>query len=303
MNRFVIDTAELTVANNTQNINTTLRLFGLEDWHQPYFVSEGVPLMLYPEEGFRADYYIYAICLSGTASLSLNGEKIKLKKDDFFAAIPSTAIQVFEHSDSFRLKILLFERAFLLKNISDTRQLEQLGFFNFDTLAHIQLQKQEALFLKQKLDAIREKSMTTGLFHDTIVQSLLINILFETAELYFKYMGETKKKALGSDELLFMNFMRLVNFNFKNEQQLGFYAEKLFVTPKYLITVCKKVSGKTPGTLIAEALLSEAKLLLSIPEQNISTVSAELGYSSVAAFSKFFRKKTGISPLAFKNGK
>ncbi|MBN8865340.1 MAG: helix-turn-helix domain-containing protein [Sphingobacteriales bacterium] len=62
----------------------------------------------------------------------------------------------------------------------------------------------------------------------------------------------------------------------------------MFVTPKHLITVCKKVSEKTPGTLIAEAMLAEARLLLAMPEQNISTVSAALGYSSVAAFSKFF---------------
>ncbi|MGN6438969.1 MAG: helix-turn-helix domain-containing protein [Agriterribacter sp.] len=295
-----MDTILTVVANNNQNINTTLRLFGLQESKQPYFISEGVPVMLYPEEGFRADYYIYAICLSGTASLSLNGKKVDIKKDDFFAAIPSTAIQVFGHSRDFRLKILLFERAFLLKNISDTRQLEQLGFFNYDTLAHIHLEKQQAVFLKQKLDAIREKSASGGLFHETILQSLMINLLFETAELYFKYMGETKKKALGNEELLFMKFMKLVHFNFRKEQRLGFYAEQLFVTPKYLITVCKNVSGKTPGTLIAEAILAESKLLLALPEQNISTVSAALGYSSVAAFSKFFRKQTGASPSAFR---
>lgn len=289
------------VANNTQNINTTLRMFGLQQSNQPYFISEGIPLMAYPEEGFRADYYIYAICLSGTASLLLSGEKVEIKKDDFFTAIPSTAIRVLGHSKGFRLKILLFERAFLLKNISDTRQLEQLGFFNYDALAHIHLEKQEAVFLKQKLDAIHGKSLSTGLFHETILQSLMINLLFETAELYFKYTGETKKKALRNEELLFMKFMKLVNFNFREEQQLGFYAEKLFVSPKYLINVCKNVSGKSPGTLIAEAILTEAKLLLALPEQNISTVSATLGYSSLAAFSKFFRKQTGASPSAFRN--
>ena len=289
------------VANNTQNINTTLRMFGLQESNQPYFISEGVPVMIYPEEGFRANYYIYAICLSGTASLLLSGEKVEIKKDDFFTAIPSTAIRVLGHSKGFRLKILLFERAFLLKNISDTRQLEQLGFFNYDTLAHIHLEKQEAVFLKQKLDAIRGKSLSTGLFHETILQSLMINLLFETAELYFKYTGEKKKKTLRNEELLFMKFMKLVNFNFREEQQLGFYAEKLFVSPKYLINVCKNVSGKSPGTLIAEAILTEAKLLLALPEQNISTVSATLGYSSLAAFSKFFRKQTGVSPSAFRN--
>lgn len=296
MNRIITE-----MANSNQDINTTLRLFGLQESDQPYFISEGVPVMSYPEEGFRADYYIYAICLSGAASLSLNGEKVEIKKDDFFAAIPSTAIQVFEYSKSFRLKILLFERAFLLKNISDTRQLEQLGFFNYDTLAHIHLEKQEAIFLKQKLDVIRKKSMSTGLFHETILQSLMINLLFETAELYFKYRGEAKKKKLGNEELLFMKFMKLLHFNFRKEQQLGFYAEKLFVSSKYLITVCKNVSGKTPGTLIAEAILAESKLLLALPEQNISMVSTALGYGSVAAFSKFFRKQTGGSPSAFRD--
>lgn len=288
------------LANTTQNINTSLRMFGLQEQSLPYFISEGAPIVMFPEDGFRSDFYIYAICLSGTASLSLNSEKIIIKKDDFFAAIPSTAIRVFEHSHNFKVKILLFERAFLLKNISDNRQLEQLGFFNYDTLAHVALDKKQAHFLKQKLDDISEKSKEKGLFHDTIMQSLIINLLFETAEVYFRYKGEKHKKALSTEDLLYMKFMKLVQFHFRTERQLEFYANKLFISSKYLIEVCKKVSGKTPGTLIAEALLAEAKLLLAQPEQNISTVSASLQYGSVAAFSKFFRKHTGLAPSAFK---
>lgn len=301
MDRFAAEPIVTVLANKTKDISTTLQLFGLKEQGLPYFISEGAAMMIYPDTGFRADYYIYAICLSGTASIALNGEKIRLEKNDFFAAIPSTAIQIFGHSAGFKVKVLLFERAFLLKNISDTKQLEQLGFFNFDTLAHIRLSPKEAYFLKQKLDAIREKSKTRGVFHDTIMQSLIINLLFETAETYFQYMGTTKKKALNNEELLFIKFMKLLEFNFKDQKQLSFYTQKLFITDKYLIDICKKVAGKTPGTLLAEAILAEAKLLLALPEYNISSVSSELQYSSVAAFSKFFRKHTGISPMAYKN--
>lgn len=259
--------------------------------------------MMYPESGFRSDFYIYAICLSGTAGIALNGEKIKLGRNDFFAAIPSTAMQVFGHSADFKVKVLLFERSFLLKNVSDTKQLEQLGFFNFDTLAHIHLTQTEAHFLKQKLDDILEKSRTHGIFHDTIMQSLIINLLFETAEIYFQYEGITQKKSLSNEELLFIKFMKLLQFNFKTQKQLGFYTQQLFITDKHLIDICKKVAGKTPGTLLAAAILAEAKLLLALPEYNISAVSSKLQYSSVAAFSKFFRKHTGISPMAYKKGK
>lgn len=97
-----------------------------------------------------------------------------------------------------------------------------------------------------------------------------------------------------------MKFMKVMQFNFKTKRQLDFYAGKLFISDKYLIEICKKVSGKTPGTLIAEAVLAEAKLLLTLPDQNISMVSEVLHYGSVAAFSKFFKKNAGVSPMAFR---
>lgn len=300
MNRFVAETAAPELVNKTKDISATLQLFGLKETGAPYFISEGIAVTTYPQEGFRADYYIYAICLSGTATISLNGEKIRLKKNDFFTAIPSSAIQVFECSDSFRAKVLLFQRSFLLKNIADTRQLEQLGYFNYDTMVHVPLHNEEASFLKQKLDTLGVRSKMDSLFQDTIMQSLMINLLFETAEIYFRYRGEVKRKALNNEELLFVKFTSLLQTHFITERQLDFYANKLFVTDKYLIEICKKVAGKTPGTLIAEAVLAEAKLLLTLPDQNISTVSTELQYSSVAAFSKFFKKHTGIAPKDYK---
>ncbi|HRG07338.1 MAG TPA: AraC family transcriptional regulator [Cyclobacteriaceae bacterium] len=300
MDSFALKAIENTLAVHARNISNTLRLFGQQDKRLSYFISDGANIAMYPKEAFKADYYIYAICLSGTATLSLKGEKLNLKVDDFFAAIPSTTIQVFEHSKNFKVKVLLFEKAFLLKNISDTRQLDQLGFFNYDTVAHVHLTRQEAVQLKQKLDNIGERSETSGIFHSTIMQSLIINLLFETAEVYYRYLGKTKKKVLNNEEFLFLKFMQLVRAHFKEERQLEFYAGKLFISNKYLIEVCRAVAGKTPGTLIAEAVLAEAKLLLALPHHNISTVSAELQYSSVAAFSKFFRKHTGKAPTVFK---
>jgi AraC family 4-hydroxyphenylacetate 3-monooxygenase operon regulatory protein len=288
------------LANTSKNIRTTLQLFGQEEQDKPYFVSEGAGLVMHPEEGFRADFYIYAICIAGTARLSLNNQEVHIKTNHFFAAIPSSVIQVLEHSKNFKAKVLVFEKSFLLKNILDARQLEHLGFFSFDTLAHIDLNNEEFLLLKNKLDNIYEKTKAESLFQDQIVQSLIFNLLFETASIFFTYRQVVRKKALSREDELFMKFMKLVQFNFKTQQELSFYADKLFISPKYLIQLCKNISGKTPGNILSETLVNEARLLLKMPDNNISTVSTSLNYGSVAAFSKFFKKHTGISPSAFR---
>lgn len=301
MNYTFVANKHLSILSNTsKNIRTTLQLFGQEEQDKPYFVSEGAGLMMYPEEGFRADFYIYAICIAGTARISLNNQEIGIKANHFFAAIPSTVIQVFEHSKNFKAKVLVFEKSFLLRNILDARQLEHLGFFSFDTLAHIDLDKEAFQLLKNKLDIIYNKTKEDGLFRDQIIQSLIFNLLFETADIFFKNRQLVRKKALSREDELFMKFMKLVQFNFKTQQELSFYADKLFISPKYLIQLCKNISGKTPGNILSETLVNEARLLLKMPDNNISTVSTALNYSSVAAFSKFFKKHTGFSPSAFR---
>ena len=282
--------------NTAKNIKATLQLFGYEDLQQEWFMSKGSGIVTYPQEPFRADFYVYAICISGKAQLRLNNKEILVKPDSFIAAIPSTAIQVMHYTENFTAKVLVFERGFLLKNILDTRQLEHLGFFSYKSLTFVHFKKHEAHYLCKLFDNLFEKSIQQSLFQKQIVQSLIFNLLFETANIYAIYYREKVQKALNREEELFIKFIKLVNFNHASQQQLSFYAQKLFISNKYLIQICKNITGKTPGTLIAEAQINEAKLLLSNPDNNVGMVSDSLGYASIAAFSKFFKKHTGRAP-------
>jgi AraC-like DNA-binding protein len=89
----------------------------------------------------------------------------------------------------------------------------------------------------------------------------------------------------------------------KKKHNLKFYADSLFITPKYLIHAIKKSSGKTPGKLIDEAIVAEAKLLLRDRDHTIAKVSERLQFSDQASFSKFFKKNTGITPVSYRSGR
>lgn len=287
--------------STTQNIKNTLKLFGIDNWDAPYYVSGGVGINYYPHEPFRADYFIYGICIAGNATIALNNTPVPLKAGTFFAAIPSTIVQVTAHKPSFKAKLLVFEKSFLLKNILDARQLQQLGFFTYDSVNFIHLDKEEFKLLTGLCDRVNDRKEFDGIFKNQIVQSLIFNLLFETAEIFLFHRNEVAIKAIKRDDELFFKFYRLVHFNCHTEKRLAYYAGKLFISEKYLIKICNDVAGKTPGAIINEAVLSEAKLLLKNPDNNIAMVSQMLNFSSLASFSRFFKQHSGVSPSEYKN--
>lgn len=282
--------------NTTKNIKTILQLFGYEQMQRRWFITKGSGILIHPDEAFRPDFYMYALCISGSARLKINNENFTVKPNSFLAAIPSTIVQVLAHSKNFKAKVLVFERGFLLKNILDTRQLEHLGFFNFHSLAFVPFTTEEAQLLGGLLDNLHDKSLKQSVFHNEIMQSLIFNLLFETADIYARYFRQKRERGLYRDEELFMQFSKLLQANFTSQRALSFYAQKLFISEKYLISICKKVSGKTPGTLLAEAVIDEAKLLLARADNNVGMVSDALGFPSLPAFSRFFKKHAGVTP-------
>lgn len=289
--------------NTSKNIKATLQLFGYDGQSKPWFISTGSGLVAYPQEPFRADFYVYALCISGRAALRINHQDVSIVPGDFFSAIPSTHLQVIDHSKNFRARVLVFERGFLLKNILDARQLEHLGFFSYASLAHVHLPKKDLQSLRRLMDHLYRRSLHEGLFHTEIIQSLIFNLLFETAEIFFRHRQQKRQVAVSREEELFLRFMKLVPLHFRLQKPLSFYSHQLFISEKYLIQICKDIAGKTPGAILAETLVNEAKLLLNNPDNNIGVVSQALSYATVAAFSKFFKKQTGRSPTQWRQQK
>lgn len=288
--------------NNVKNITAALHSFGIDKSAAGFYISEGTgfPTMP-PEEAFRMEFYQLTICTNGKACITVNTQEFELAPNDLFVTTPGTIIKIIQYSPNFTGKLLAFEKSFLLKNILDARQLEQLGFLNYGATPVIPLNKDEAYFLKAQLQYINDRNEKTAIFKDRIMQSLIFNLLFETAEIHFKYRNHNSRNQISREDELFIQMIKLIDFHHLQQKETSFYANLLHISDKYLIQICKKASGKTPGQLIAEANIAKAKLLLKNPDHNISTVSNILQYSSVAAFSKFFKKQTSMAPTEWKN--
>ncbi|MBQ2248458.1 MAG: AraC family transcriptional regulator [Tidjanibacter sp.] len=125
-----------------------------------------------------------------------------------------------------------------------------------------------------------------------------------TLALFYSYTS-TKHDTLNTQQLkrcdeILNAFVELVHNNYKQQHEVGFYASKLCITPKYLSKIIKEASGKSAVRWIEEFVTTEAKALLNSTTLSIQQISDLLGFESQSLFGKYFKRVVGLSPRAWR---
>lgn len=100
---------------------------------------------------------------------------------------------------------------------------------------------------------------------------------------------------------LYNTLMKEIVAHFKTDSDVGYYAAKLNVTPRYLAQITRKVAGKTPKELIKDQQMNEIRQELANSGKSIQSIAYEFGFSTQAQFAKFFKQMNGNSPTEFRN--
>jgi len=83
-------------------------------------------------------------------------------------------------------------------------------------------------------------------------------------------------------------------------KKAGDYAEKLSVHVNHLNAAVRQVTGKSTTVHITDRILSEAKLLLTHTDWSVAEIAGCLGFDYASYFNNFFKKHTGLTPLALR---
>lgn len=96
-------------------------------------------------------------------------------------------------------------------------------------------------------------------------------------------------------------FLVMLQDNYKNRYELGYYADRLNISTRYLYSSVVASTGKSPKQWINQTLMSESKRLLEDPDISILQVSQILHFATLQSFGKFFRVQTGMSPRDYRS--
>ena len=94
-------------------------------------------------------------------------------------------------------------------------------------------------------------------------------------------------------------FIRLVHLHYVRERSVAFYADKLFISPKYLSLLVKETTGRSAAAWIDEFVLMEAKNMLRFSGKNIQQIAYTLNFPTQSSFGKYFKHLTGLSPSEY----
>ena len=87
----------------------------------------------------------------------------------------------------------------------------------------------------------------------------------------------------------------------EEELSLKILAEKVYLTPQYLSTLFKNETGQTVGQYMSDYRIEQAKRMLGDPAFKLYQISELVGYKDANYFTRLFKKKTGITPMEYKN--
>ena len=153
--------------------------------------------------------------------------------------------------------------------------------------------------LNLKFQEAYTEYLQTNLLRELKIVNLLNNIYIELTRTYTVDINLEKLNYQNYSNIL-EALENLINAHFYSQKFPKFYADKLSITTKHLNRVVNKTLNKTTSQLISERIILEAKRLIVHSQDNLSNIAYTLEFSDYSYFSKFFKSKTGMTPLDFR---
>ena len=136
-------------------------------------------------------------------------------------------------------------------------------------------------------------------YNRQIVSSLVAAMMHHYDGIYHQHI-DFLKASQSRKQTIFDRFIYLVNQHAKREHQIGFYADKMCLTQRYLGTVIRQASGTTAKEWIDRALAEYIKIELKHTDKSIAQISEDMGFPNPSFFSKYFKRLTGRTPLEYR---
>ncbi|MEX6689573.1 helix-turn-helix transcriptional regulator [Danxiaibacter flavus] len=199
--------------------------------------------------------------------------------------------------------LLLIHPDFLWKTALASR-MNKCVFFGYAVNEALFLSHKEEQMIVEVFKTIQQECQSNiDKFSHNIIISL-IELLLNYSERFYERQFLTRR--ISNDKIL--SRLELILDEYFNEDYLlkngtpgvQDLANKLNLTPNYLSSLLKVLTGKSTQDHIHHKIIEKAKEKLSTTDLSISEIAYELGFEHSSSFSKLFKQKTSQTPLAFR---
>ena len=260
---------------------------------------------LMPESGpYRVDGITWILCLGGELQVSMNLTPCRMTPHTLLVAGPNSILNVDEVSwEGFDVFTLFMSKEFMHNVNIDLNMLQ-------DNELHIPFSRQPVLNINPGDSELFQRyfeliyyntcNNSDDIYVRSITRCIVAALCYQVLQLSQKLSATQENKAVQSRRVLYVReFMRLVQAHHVKERCVGFYADRMMISPKYLSLIIKEITGKSAAEWIDDFVILEAKNRLKYSGRNVQQVAYDLHFPNQSAFGKYFKHLTGISPSKY----
>ena len=252
------------------------------------------------------------ICTSGKAQAQMNGIQMELHRNQIAIIPQNVTVTDVMVSPDFDVKGM-----FLTNRILRSFLNEKISVWNDMMYIHRQhivtMDEDEILFYTHFYDMLTlaiEKGKENP-YHTEIIQALLRSaILGLCGTMKWMLLADNsplgsaawQRQELSSGKSHFQRFLDLLHSTDVKHRTVEAYANDLYISPKYLTTICKKNSGKTANEWITEHVLEDIRYYLKQTDLSMKQICDQLGFPNPSFFGKYVKDHFGMTPMEFRKG-
>jgi len=184
------------------------------------------------------------------------------------------------------------------------KTIKQYEFFDYSVNEALLLSEKEEITLNGIIENIKQEYHSNiDKFSKQIISTHIENLL-SYSERFYNRQFITREKAnhqvLERLEKLLTDYFNSNDLAIRGLPSVQYVSEELNVSPGYLGSLLRTVTGQSTQQHIHDKLIEKAKEKLSTTNLSVSEIAYELGFEHSQSFSKLFKTKTEMSPLEFR---
>ena len=263
--------------------------------------SSGGRVLNYP---FRFDGVLLVWCIKGHLKVSINLNEYELKENSLFVFVPGNIFKLNEILETSGTDLhyvcVAMSRQFVQDQKLDVNKVFTHGL-SLMTDPNIELGEDESLLMADYIDMMGRIVKSNIEYKKECIQSIWPSMLYLIAGVLNRRGHEMEdNQASSRSRMLFEQFISLVAEHHMTYRNVGFYADKLCLTPKYLSKLIKNATGKSAPEWIDAYVILEAKNLLKYSNSTIKEIVYKLNFPNQSVFYKFFKARTGMTPSEYR---
>ncbi len=192
-----------------------------------------------------------------------------------------------------------------LRNTILSKSIKEYGYFSYAVNEALHLSEKEEAMITAMMQNIDQeyRSVIDAFSHDVIIAQ--IDLLLTYCNRFYNRQFITRKQA-NNDLLTKLEALLSDYFNSEKIHEMGlptvlYVSEQLNISPNYLSDMLRTLTGQSTQQHIQNKLLDKAKEILTTTSLSVSEIAYQLGFEYPQSFSKLFKSKTNVSPLAFRS--